>query len=266
MEKYVNRLQNEHVLNPWLCEPAHLQNIKVKKKKKLLFSHHALCASMNMVLVAHGCAVQVNLPTRNPPSTHRLLAYWHRALGHGSIRKVYFSAPAAPSLGLLSCTLYLFISHLPSHLALTLIFIFLFQNFLKPHSSMSLVLTLLLSLSTCHFLLSPHLIICLFFLLHYFLMIPVGSLTTRRSLLTSPPPLVSLLSHSFLSLLFLSSFFSTLIQPVLQFLPFRSASCTLLLLSPLLPLSLHSFHSHTRPFSLLPVDAPDCCLLTFFCF
>ena len=95
-------------------------------------------------------------------------------------------------------------------------------------------------------------------------MIPVGSLATRRSLLTSPSSLFSLLSHSFLSLLFLSSFSSTLIHPVLQFLPFRSASCTLLLLSPLLPLPLHSFHSRT--FSSLPDDAPDCCLLTSFCF
>lgn len=109
--------------------------------------------------------------------------------------------------------------------------------------------------ATC-FLLSPYcsccppvafLCLCLiiplsFLLLHYFLMIPVGSLTTRHSPFTSLSPPLSLS-------LFLSSFVSTLILPVCNF-------TFLVCLS----------HPSPHP-SSLPLYTPDCYLLSpFFVF
>lgn len=85
MEKYVNRLQNEHVLNPWLCEPAHLQNIKVKKKKKASFlSPCSLCQHEH----GFGCSwlCSASKPPHPQPPIHppppRLLTYSIRSWQH----------------------------------------------------------------------------------------------------------------------------------------------------------------------------------------
>lgn len=108
---------------------------------------------------------------------------------------------------------------------------------------MFLTLTLFLLLSTCRLLMSLRLIIPLsFLLLHYFLMIPVGSLTTRHSPFTSLSPPLSLS-------LFLSSFVSTLIPPVCNF---TFLVCLL--------------HPSPHP-SSLPLYTPDCHILSpFFLF
>lgn len=150
-----------------------------------------------------------------------------------------------------------------SALSLTLIFISTSFCLCRTFKATCFSLTLSALLYTCRLHMSLHLIIPHSFLLHYFLMIPVGSLSPLHC------PFTSFSSRHSISLS-LSSFFNTLILAVCNFI-LSLVSCTLLLTPPislffLTWLHVNSHCSCLSHSSLLPPHLPFSWKLFLSCF